>query len=171
MTITSTNASTSTGTEGAPVAGTYVHPLAAALVTDPTTPPDLVFFVGSLGPGGAGPDTRLFLDPAMSRYVDIPTADAVRTERAVPGPGTPWPQDVVWVPRDVGARLRTIPVSLAAGAPRQVRRRAARPATPAGYVLTVNLGRAGSGPSTPEGDDDGIGGGENNYHVQWPGNG
>ena len=83
------------------MANGYVHPLAAVLVKDPANPPDLVFIVGFIGPVADNTVTRMFLDPGMSRYVDVKTDQIVHTETAVPSPDTPWDEDVIWVTRAV----------------------------------------------------------------------
>jgi hypothetical protein len=146
----------------------YVNPLAAALVTDPANPPDLVFIRGFVGPVDDETITRIFRNQVMNRFVDVPNDQIVHMETGLPVPASPWPEDVVWVTRADGDNLREAPVNLAVGALPTTRGEATYPSTAAGTVLTINVGGGGSGPSSTGGDGGPGGGGATNWNQQWP---
>jgi hypothetical protein len=136
----------------------YVHPLAAALVTDPANPPDLIPIKGYVGPVDDENVTRLFRDDGMNLFVDVRAEHVVYRDRLPISASSPWGEDVIWVARENVDNLREESTSLAAGADDATDNRTAAPGNATGTVFNINVG--GNGVPTTGGEaGKGIGGG------------
>src|SRR5688572_11663357 len=56
------------------------HPIVAALLDDPGSPPDVVELVGYVGKATRPDHHRLYLSLKLDEYVDVPSADIVHHE-------------------------------------------------------------------------------------------
>jgi hypothetical protein len=74
------------------------------IVTDPATPPELTRVTGYPGASTEDGHTRLYLNPELSAYLDIPEADIVY-EQSVPNTTDPLGAVIWWIKQD----SKTIP--------------------------------------------------------------
>src|SRR5947208_10258363 len=73
--------------------------LAAHVVRDPRDPPDLQLLVGFPGASSEEGHTRLYLEPLLSDYVEIPD-DAILHVQNLPPETSPLGGAYLWVRRD-----------------------------------------------------------------------
>jgi hypothetical protein len=83
----------------------HVHPLVRVLIEDPAQPPDLVVLNGFIGESEGTGQVRLYLNPSMNAWVDIPGKYVVLFDRLPAGPGAPWGEDVLWISRRNARKL------------------------------------------------------------------
>lgn len=83
--------------EGAPGPELRGDDFVARLVSDPKSPPQTTLISGYLGASDEEGHTRVYFDPELSDYVDVPNGDILHTEH--PGEG-PLAAALVWIKRD-----------------------------------------------------------------------
>ncbi|HEV2418896.1 MAG TPA: hypothetical protein VGX94_13955, partial [Terriglobia bacterium] len=75
------------------------EPLVSKLVKDPKAPPSTLLLSGFLGNSSEEDHTRLYLDPQLSDYVEIPN-DAILHTEEIPKDQSPLGGTYVWIQRD-----------------------------------------------------------------------
>ena len=69
------------------------------LVSDPTSPPRVALLSGFVGTAGESGHTRIYLDPELSAWVDVPD-DAILNRQPIPESVSPLGGSYVWIARD-----------------------------------------------------------------------
>jgi hypothetical protein len=81
-----------------------VHPLVAALVTDPSTgPPDTTMLHGYVGKSTRANSWRLYLDPTLTSYVEVSEGDILHHKEIADDGGT-----LVWVPKSLELKVTRV---------------------------------------------------------------
>jgi hypothetical protein len=82
------------------------------IVTDPKNVPDVMRLYGYSGASSEELCDRLYLDPGLQNYVEVPTS-AILNRMAVPKDQDPYGATVLWVRRDAALKYKMAPAAQA----------------------------------------------------------